>query len=534
MSEHHGSSHGGAAAGGSSKGVIAGLVGILLLYGVAAAMHWPQTGTEMTNGVHHAAGDHVVDAPGTGAKIDAGHFDANPEHGNKNAAHPEYFMVLPFCLLLGAIAIFPLSHKTEHFWENNTNKLIVAGGLGLVTLAYYAFAYHHPLERHFLGHAVIEPTSAGALPWVIIQNSIFNDFVPFIVLLFALYTICGGIRISGDLPAHPSTNTAFLAVGGLLASFIGTTGAAMLLIRPVLETNKERKHVAHTIVFFIFVICNCGGCLLPIGDPPLFLGYLQGVDFLWTLGLWKQWALVNGALLAIYFLWDTLIAYPKEVRGDIKRDETQVRSLKFEGLMPNALLLGGVVLAAALLSPTKPFPGTEWYPWLFLREAVQLGLVALSLGLGSQRVRDENGFNYGAIVEVAALFIGIFICMQPALQILDVRGSELPVKSAAEYFWATGSLSSVLDNAPTYLVFYEMAKIDPAKLTEEMAELLAAISVGAVFMGANTYIGNGPNFMVKTIAEKSGIKMPSVFGYMAYSFGVLIPLFVVITMVFFK
>lgn len=534
MSEHHGGSQGGAAAGGSSKGVIAGLVGVLLLYAVAAVMHWPQTGTEMTNGVHHAAGDHVADPPGTGAKTDAGHFDANPEHGNQNAAHPEYFMVLPFCLLLGAIAIFPLSHKTEHFWENNTNKLIVAGGLGLVTLAYYAFAYHHPLERHFLGHAVIEPTSAGALPWVIIQNSIFNDFVPFIVLLFALYTICGGIRISGDLPAHPSTNTAFLAVGGLLASFIGTTGAAMLLIRLVLETNKERKHVAHTVVFFIFIICNCGGCLLPIGDPPLFLGYLQGVDFLWTLGLWKQWALVNGALLAIYFLWDTLIAYPKESRSDIKRDETQVRSLKFEGLMPNVLLLGGVVLAAALLSPTKPFPGTEWYPWLFLREAVQLGLVAISLGLGSQRVRDENSFNYGAIIEVAALFIGIFICMQPALQILDVRGSELPVKNAWQYFWATGSLSSVLDNAPTYLVFYELAKIDPAQLTEEMAKLLTAISLGAVFMGANTYIGNGPNFMVKTIAEKSGIKMPSFFGYMAYSFGVLIPLFVVITFVFFK
>ncbi len=534
MSEHHGGSQGGAAAGGSSKGVIAGLVGILLLYGVAAAMHWPQTGTEMTNGVHHAAGDHTADAPGTGAKTDAGHFDANPDHGDKNAAHPEYFMVLPFCLLLGAIAIFPLSHKTEHFWENNTNKLFVAGGLGLLTLAYYAFAYHHPLERHFLGHAVIEPTSAGALPWVIIQNSIFNDFVPFIILLFALYTICGGIRISGDLPAHPATNTAFLAVGGLLASFIGTTGAAMLLIRLVLETNKERKHVAHTVVFFIFIICNCGGCLLPIGDPPLFLGYLQGVDFLWTLGLWKQWALVNGALLAIYFLWDTLIAYPKESRSDIKRDETQVRGLKFEGLWPNVPLLVGVVLAAALLSPTKPFPGTEWYPWLFLREAVQLGLVAISLGLGSQRVRDENSFNYGAIIEVAALFIGIFICMQPALQILDVRGSELPVKNAWQYFWATGSLSSVLDNAPTYLVFYEMAKIDPAQLTEETAKLLTAISLGAVFMGANTYIGNGPNFMVKTIAEKSGIKMPSFFGYMAYSFGVLIPLFVVITLVFFK
>ena len=526
MSEHHG---GAAAELGSSKGVVAGILAILVLYGVAAAMQWPQTGTAMTNGMH---ADHLVDAPGTGAKEHAEHFDSGHEHGAA-AAHPDYFMVLPFCLLLGAIAVFPLSHKTEHFWESNRNKFLVAGGLGLLTLAYYAFAYHHPLDRHFLGHKVVAPDSATALPWVIIQNAIFNDFVPFIVLLFALYTICGGIRISGDLPAHPSTNTAFLAVGGLLASLVGTTGAAMLLIRPVLETNSERKHVAHTVVFFIFIVCNCGGCLLPIGDPPLFLGYLQGVDFLWTLGLWKQWAFVNAALLAIYFLGDTLVAYPREAKRDIQRDETRVRGLKFGGLMPNVPLLMGVVLAAALLSPTKPFPGTDWYPWLFLREAVQLGLVAISLAFGSSKVRSDNGFNYGAILEVAALFIGIFICMQPALQILDVKGSELPVKSAAQYFWATGSLSSVLDNAPTYLVFYEMAKINPAELTAEMAELLAAISLGAVFMGANTYIGNGPNFMVKTIAEKAGVKMPSFFGYMVYSFSVLIPLFVLVTYMFF-
>jgi Na+/H+ antiporter NhaD/arsenite permease-like protein len=537
MSEQHAGSHGTIAQSGSSKAVVFGIVGVVALYVAAALMHWPQKGTEMTVGIHHAAGDHTPDAPDTGAKTDAGHFDANPVHGS-GGAHPEYFMVLPFCLLLAAIAILPLSHKTAHFWENNRNKLIIAGGLGLVTLAYYAFAYHHPLERHFLGHAVIEPTSATALPWVIIQNSIFNEFVPFIVLLFSLYTISGGIRISGDLPAHPATNTSFLAVGGLLASFIGTTGAAMLLIRPVLETNKERKHVAHTVVFFIFIVCNCGGCLLPIGDPPLFLGYLLGVDFLWTLNLWKQWALVNAALLAIYFLWDTLVAYPKESVRDIKRDETQVRALTFEGLWPNVPLLVGVVLAAALLSPGKPLFASEtssgWHPWLFLREIVQLALVGVSLAVGSSKVRAANGFNYGAILEVAALFIGIFICMQPALQILDVQGANLPVKTAWQYFWATGSLSSVLDNAPTYVVFYKLAHIDPANLTETSNHLLAAISLGAVFMGANTYIGNGPNFMVKTIAENAGIKMPSFFGYMAYSFGVLIPLFVLVTYIFFR
>jgi Na+/H+ antiporter NhaD/arsenite permease-like protein len=528
MSDQHGG-----AADGSNKPVIAALIIILALFGVAAALGYPQKGTEMTIGVHHepqgAILEEAAEKEAAKADHDAGH------EGQKH--HPPFFMVAPFCLLLGAIAIFPLMHATEHFWESNRNKFIVAGGLGLLTLIYYTFMHGHSLDRHFLGHKVVEPAGGASfnLAWVVIQNAILNDFVPFIVLLFSLYTICGGIRISGDLPAHPATNTMFLAAGAVLASFIGTTGAAMLLIRPVLETNSERKKVAHTIVFFIFIVCNCGGCLLPIGDPPLFLGYLTGVDFLWTLQLWKQWALVNGALLAIYFLWDTLFAYPKETKADIARDETQRSKLRFEGLFPNALLLVGIVLAAALLSPSKKFLNTDWYPWLYLREAVQLALVALSLMIGSARVRKENGFSYGAIVEVAALFVGIFICMQPALQILNVRGADLGVDTPAKYFWATGSLSSVLDNAPTYLVFFEIAKIDPSQLAtnEVMNKLLVAISLGAVFMGANTYIGNGPNFMVKTIAEKSGIKMPSFFGYMVYSFGVLIPLFAVITFLFF-
>jgi Na+/H+ antiporter NhaD/arsenite permease-like protein len=528
MSDHHG--------GGAKKPakdfVFAAIMGIIAAYGAASLRGLPQRGTELTNASAH---EHHDDGPALHAA--AGHAaDGHADDHPGEEFHPPYYMVLPFCLLLGAIAIFPLMHATEHWWESNLHRFYVAGGLGLLTLVYYVFLHGHSLERHFLGHGTVEPSGAAAwnLGWLVIQNAIFNEYVPFIVLLFSLYTICGGIRISGDLPAHPSTNTAFLAVGGLLASFVGTTGAAMLLIRPVLETNSERKQVAHTVVFFIFIVCNCGGCLLPIGDPPLFLGYLAGVDFLWTLNLWKEWAVINASLLAIYFLWDTLIAYPREERKDIRRDETRVRGMKFEGLLPNAPLLLGVVLAAALLSPTKPFPGTSWMPWLYLREIVQLGLVGLSLIAGSPKVRKDNKFSYGAIVEVAALFIGIFICMQPALQILDVRGGDLPVKTAAQYFWATGSLSSVLDNAPTYLVFFELAKIDPQNLSESAANLLAAISLGAVFMGANTYIGNGPNFMVKTIAESSGIKMPSFFGYMAYSFGVLIPLFVVVTLIFFR
>jgi Na+/H+ antiporter NhaD/arsenite permease-like protein len=519
MTEQHGGAGHRQTAESSNQAVLSALVIILALFGVSAALGYPQKGTELAN--LPAA----VHAPAEAA-----------DHGH--SFHPPYYMLAPFALLLGAIAVFPLLHATEHFWENNRNKFLIAGGLGLLTLVYYTFLHGHGVHRHFLNQAEVEP-SGGVnfnLAWVVIQNAILNDFVPFIVLLFSLYTICGGIRISGDLPAHPGTNTVFLGAGALLASFIGTTGAAMLLIRPLLETNSERKKVAHTVVFFIFIVCNCGGCLLPIGDPPLFLGYLKGVDFLWTLQLWKEWALVNGALLFIYFLWDTLFAYPFETRKDIVRDVTQLRPLRFEGLWPNAPLLMGIVLAAALLSPGKPFPGTNWYPWLFLREAVQLALVAASLLIGSEKVRRENSFNYGAIVEVAALFVGIFICMQPALQILDVRGADLHVDTPAKYFWATGSLSSVLDNAPTYLVFFEIAKISPEKLAGDgaMTQLLAAISLGAVFMGANTYIGNGPNFMVKTIAEKSGVKMPSFFGYMVYSFGVLIPLFVVVTFVFFR
>ena len=524
MSEQHG------AAGGSSRfGVTAGLLGLLVAYGAAAAMGLPQKGTELVN---LSAAVHAEHAPGEhGPAGDTAHAEQ---------PHPAYFMVAPFCLLLAAIAVFPLMHATEHWWESNLHKFYVAGGLGLVTLAYYVLAYAHPLDKHFLDHQVVAPhgTPAWNLGSVILQNAILNDFVPFIILLFSLFTISGGIRISGDLVARPATNTAFLAVGSLLASFIGTTGAAMLLIRPLLETNSERKNVAHTVVFFIFIVCNCGGCLLPIGDPPLFLGYLQGVDFLWTLSLWKPWLLVNAALLVIYFLWDTLLAYPKEERRDVVRDAVQTRKLTIDGLMPNGLLLVGIVLAAALLSPTKPFPGTSWYPWFYLREAVQLGLVAASLTFGSARVREANGFSYGAIVEVAALFVGIFICMQPALQILDVKGASLGIDDTAKFFWFTGALSSVLDNAPTYLVFFETAKTLPDRGVAEMAgvavDFLAAISLGAVFMGANTYIGNGPNFMVKTIAEKSGIRMPSFFGYMAYSFAVLIPLFVVVTFLFFR
>ena len=409
----------------------------------------------------------------------------------------------------------------------------MAGALAIATLLYYLLVY-----------------SGGGLGKVtlVLEHAVMQEYVPFIVLLFSLYTISGGIRIEGDLVARPLTNSVFLVIGGLLASFIGTTGAAMLLIRPLLDTNDERKHVQHTVVFFIFVVCNCGGCLLPIGDPPLFLGYLKGVDFMWTMwNLWMPWLVVNAALIGTYFLLDRFLFYPRETKVDIVRDERSVRPLTVSGLWPNALLLIGVVFSVALLDPNKVLPGTNWHPWLYLREIVQMGLVALSLLLGSSKVRAANSFNYHAIVEVAALFIGIFICMQPAIEILHVKGPSLGIHTPNQFFWATGSLSSVLDNAPTYVVFFETADAmfpgeSLATLVSGTGELsgaarmkLIGISLGAVFMGAMTYIGNGPNFMVRAIAEQSGVRMPSFFGYVVrYSIPILVPIFVIATMFFLR
>jgi Na+/H+ antiporter NhaD/arsenite permease-like protein len=424
-----------------------------------------------------------------------------------------FWAVIPFTLLLGAIAVLPLLEQTAHWWERNLHKFYVAGNLALVTLMYLA---------------LLHPAGGLGLALETLEHTIINDYIPFITLLFSLYTISGGIRIEGDLRAHALTNSAFIAGGGVLASFIGTTGAAMLLVRPLLETNRERQHVRHTVVFFIFVACNCGGLLLPLGDPPLFLGYLNGVDFLWTLSLWRSWLLVNGALIAVYFLADHFIFYSRETKADIAADETQVRRMTVRGLWPNAALLLGVILSVALLDPSKPFPLTEWHPWLYLREMVQLALVGFSLLLGPHTVRDDNNFDYLAIVEVAALFIGIFVAMQPALEILNARGATLGIDTPMEFFWASGWLSSVLDNAPTYLVFFKTAQTIPPDGGPQVAgvaePLLRGISLGSVMMGAMTYIGNGPNFMVKTIAENSGVRMPSFFGYVVYSALILLPI----------
>jgi Na+/H+ antiporter NhaD/arsenite permease-like protein len=523
----HDASHGGQTASGSAR-VLAGLGLALAAYLVAAALGWPQHGRDLLVAAQagQPSADHGEDhAPAAGAQAAA--QDDSHDHAHAAGAAPPLVTVIPFVILLGLIAVLPLLPGLAHWWEHNSSKLLVASILAAITVASYLFAHGPPVELHFPSHGVVPPPASGpawGVAGTLLVNALCAEYLPFIILLFALYTITGGVRIQGDLEATPTVNAAFIGIGALAASLIGTTGAAMLLIRPLLETNRQRKHVVHTVVVFIFLVCNCGGCLLPIGDPPLFLGYLEGVDFLWTLSLWKPWLFVNAVVLAIYWLWDTFLAHPRESRLDLARDERSAGGLRIEGLWPNLPLMAGVIVAVALLGPSQPFPGTDWHPWIYLREATLLALVGLSLLLGSADVRRRNGFSYTAILEVAALFVGIFICMQPALAILHERGGELGITSPQGFFWVTGALSSVLDNAPTYLVFFQTAGIDPTDgLAGEEAKLLAAISLGAVFLGAMTYIGNGPNFMVKAIAEQAGVKMPSFFGYVLYSCGILLP-----------
>jgi Na+/H+ antiporter NhaD/arsenite permease-like protein len=539
----------------SSRPVLLGLVAALGLYSAALFLGYPQAGRDAIvaakqHDEHQSsvAADHADEPPAEEA-ADHDHEQAEGEHHGHDEHHgdgheeqatpaPPIWTVIPFLALLAAIAAFPLIPSIEHWWEHNSSRFMVAAGLGLVTLLYYAVLHPAAIEVHFPAHAISEPTEGG-ISWgvagAVLANAILGEYVPFIMLLFALYCVSGGVRIEGDLTATPRTNTTFITIGGMLASFIGTTGAAMLLIRPLLETNRQRRHVVHTVVFFIFVVCNCGGCLLPIGDPPLFLGYLQGVDFFWTMSLWKEWAFANAVLIAIYWVWDAFFAYPQERSSDVSSDRSTTRPLSIRGLWPNAPLLLGVIAAVALLDPSKTVPGTDWHPWIFLREAVLAAIVAVSLAAGSEKVRHDNGFTYGAILEVAALFVGIFVCMQPALAILDEQGASLGVSSPLAFFWTTGLLSSVLDNAPTYLVFFKTAQTLPGG-PEMMAGVevgrLAGVSLGAVFLGAMTYIGNGPNFMVKAIAEKAGVRMPSFFGYLAYSGGVLVPVFVLVSFLF--
>ncbi|MEP0846532.1 MAG: sodium:proton antiporter [Phycisphaerae bacterium] len=466
---------------------------------------------------------------------------------------PNVFWTWPFVAILLAIALLPLNRRTHHWWEQNRNKLLVSVVLAAATLAYYGFrghgigGGHEPAAAEPAPASAPAPESAHATPagWQtvvgVLRHAVLDEYIPFMVLLFSLYVIAGGIVIRGDIQATPLDNTTILAIGGILASLVGTTGASMMLIRLLLRTNMERRRVAHTIVFFIFIVSNVGGTLLPIGDPPLFLGYLRGVDFFWTLRLWKEWAFVLGALLAVYYVYDTW-QYRHETAAAIREDRARIEPVQVHGML-NLVWVLGVVLAVALLDPSKPVPGTGWHAWPYLREGVQLAMAGLSLATTHASLRRDNKFNYTAIGEVACLFIGIFITMQVPIEILHARGPELGLTQPWQYFWATGVLSSFLDNAPTYVVFFETARTLPELHNGMLAlvggghireDLVVAISCGAVFMGANSYIGNGPNFMVKSIAEQAGVKMPSFFGYMAYAAVFLVPLFLAMTWVFFR
>jgi len=409
------------------------------------------------------------------------------------AALPLY-ATLPFVAMLLAIAILPLA--APHWWEPNRNKLIVSAGLGLPVLVLYL----------------------GRQPTALVHMA--GDYVSFVVLLGGLYAIAGGILLRGDLEATPAVNGTFLGAGALLASLIGTTGATMLLIRPLLQTNRERRHATHTVVFFIFLVGNVGGMLTPLGDPPLFLGYLAGVPFTWPLRLWPPWLTMVAGLLGVYLAWDWLL-HRREAPAALRRDRARIEPLRVDGGL-NALGLLGVVAAVALLSA----PG---------REIAIVALAALSLRRTPATIRRANQFTAGPMVEVAVLFLGIFLTMIPALELLHQRGGEIGVRTPAQFFWATGVLSSFLDNAPTYLAFLALAQGLglPAEVAGVPHAILAGISVGAVAMGANTYIGNAPNFMVKAIAEARGVRMPTFVGYMVYSGAVLLPLFALVTRLFF-
>ncbi len=434
---------------------------------------------------------------------------------------------LPFVGILLSIAVMPLA--AAHFWHHHYGKAAAAWALAFVLP--FALIYGFDLALYEVLHTLL------------------LEYIPFIILLFALFTVAGGIYVRGNLHGSPGLNTGFLAVGTVIASWTGTTGAAMLLIRPLMRANDARRHNAHVVIFFIFLVANIGGSLTPLGDPPLFLGFLKGVDFFWpTVHLFLPMLVAGSIVLAIFYLLDRWY-YAREENLPPRPDPTPDNRVGIEGGI-NILLLGGIVGAVLLSGAWKPGIGFAVYHVTvelqnLVRDLLLLGIAGASMVLTRRDIRAANGFTWGPILEVAKLFAGIFLTIIPAIAILKAGtgGALGPLVSLVSgpggepnniwYFWLTGTLSSFLDNAPTYLVFFNMAGGDPQALMGPLAATLTAISAGAVFMGANTYIGNAPNFMVKAIAEENGVKMPSFFGYMAWSSVVLIPVFVLVTLIFF-
>jgi Na+/H+ antiporter NhaD/arsenite permease-like protein len=420
----------------------------------------------------------------------------------------------PFILLLLAIALMPLLHG--HFWERDRNKALVTFVLSIPAVLWLLF--QGIAEQ--LWHALTE-------------------YAQFISLLAALYAVTGLIVIHGDLPSGPGGNALWLGLGAVLANLIGTTGASMLMLRPLLRANHHRKHNRHIPVFFIFTVANCGGLLLPIGDPPLFLGFLHGVDFFWTLRLWPQWLVVNGLVILVFYIWD---AHARR-RDVLAAPSNQRHPLRVEGLKTALLFLAGVM--AVLLLQAPPIAqalgrflranGLGWRdpllsPWGGV--AVLAVLTILAALLIHRPGREKSVLVWTPLREVAILFAGIFCTMAPALQLL---GSLPPANwSPTRLLWSAGGLSSVLDNAPTYLAFATFADPGgPAALSTARPGLLAALSCGSVWMGALTYIGNGPNFLIRGIAEHMGYRMPTFLGYLAYSLPVLLPIFALATALFF-
>jgi Na+/H+ antiporter NhaD/arsenite permease-like protein len=447
----------------------------------------------------------------------------------------------PFAGILLSIALFPL--LAPHFWHHHFGKVTAA----------WAVVFAIPFVLAYGGAAMHE-----------ILHIYLKDYIPFIILLWALYTVAGGILLEGAPVGKPATNTAMLAIGTLIASWVGTTGASMLLIRPVLRMNKLRQSKAHLVVFFIFLISNMGGALTPLGDPPLFLGFLHGVPFFWTLQLVPEMLVVSGIVLGLFFIFDTIMhrreqtalleaakhgkAQPVHANpGPAKPEKIRIRGL--HNLLFLAGVIGGVLFSGLVKLGEFNILGIELAVQDELRDLFLIGMGLLSLKFTPKEIREGNGFTWGPIQEVAILFAGIFMTIIPMLAMLKA-GTEGAlafiigaVREPWQYFWASGILSSFLDNAPTYLTFLNTAlgqfytgkpELEAVHaLIAENGIYLKAISCGAVFMGANTYIGNAPNFMVKSIAEESGIKMPSFFGYMLYSLLILIPSFILVTFIFF-
>lgn len=406
--------------------------------------------------------------------------------------------VLPFVFMLLTIAIAPLVN--EHFWEKNKNKAIFAIIYSIpVIILFFYFKDFHPLL-----HEV-------------------KEYFSFIVLLGSLFIVSGGIFLSGDILGTPKNNVLFLAVGGVIANIFGTTGASMLLIRPVLRINRERMFISHIPVFFIFIVSNIGGCLTPIGDPPLFMGYLRGVPFFWSLRLFPEWIFMMAIILTIFYFLDRHY-YKKEPESIKKLDKIAYEPMRLSGGL-NMILIFGILGSVIFLK--TPY-----------REFIMIIISIISLKYTKKEIREKNEFNFAPIIEVAVLFAGIFITMVPALLILEAKGGEMGITKPWHFFWVTGGLSSFLDNTPTYLTYLSLAQglTQAQGLPQEVAgipnSILVAISLGAVFMGANTYIGNGPNFMVKVICEHQKVKMPSFFGYFLKAIIFLIPCFILVTLLF--